>query len=130
MRNLLLTLSLTALASSNLYAQEASLLSPKFSACMDKTEGTTNDMLNCVGEETKYQDSLLNKNYKTVIAQLSLDRQKQLKEAQRLWVKYRDANCNFYVDPEGGTMAVLNSASCFMETTAQRAKELANLQQE
>ena len=31
--------------------------------------------------------------------------EKQLLEAQRAWIKFRDTNCDFYYDPDGGTMA-------------------------
>jgi uncharacterized protein YecT (DUF1311 family) len=44
--------------------------------------------------------------------------------AQRSWIKYKEANCNFYADPDGGTMAILNSNDCFMSSTASRAKEI------
>jgi uncharacterized protein YecT (DUF1311 family) len=55
---------------------------------------------------------------------MSPARKKQLQDAQRLWIKYRDANCQFYVDPEGGTAASVNAASCVMTATAGRSKEL------
>jgi len=99
-------------------------LSKHFSACIDKSGGVTVDMLDCIGEETKRQDARLNKAYKEAMPQLSPARKKQLQDAQRAWIKYRDANCNFYADPDGGTMATVISNDCFMSTTASRAKEL------
>jgi uncharacterized protein YecT (DUF1311 family) len=91
---------------------------------MDKSEGVTVNMLNCISDETEYQDIRLNKAYKSVMAELSHDRKNQLKEVQRAWIKYRDANCHFYADPNGGTMATVLSNDCFMQSTANRAKEL------
>jgi uncharacterized protein YecT (DUF1311 family) len=99
-------------------------LTKQFSACMDKSGGVTVDMLNCIGEETKNQDIRLNKAYKEVTTQISPARKKQLQDVQRTWIKFRDANCNFYADPDGGTMATVNSNDCFMSATASRAKEL------
>lgn len=99
-------------------------LTKQFSVCMDKSGGVTVEMLNCIGTETNLQDTRLNKAYKEVMAQLSPSRKKQLQDAQRAWVKYRDANCNFYADPDGGTMASVSSNDCFMSATASRAKEL------
>lgn len=99
-------------------------LSKQFPACMDKSGGVTVDMLDCIGAETKRQDARLNKAYKEAMPQLSPARKKQLQEAQRTWIKYRDANCNFYADPDGGTMATVSSNDCFMSATASRAKEL------
>jgi uncharacterized protein YecT (DUF1311 family) len=99
-------------------------LTKQFSDCIDKSGGVTVNMLDCIGAETKLQDSRLNKAYKDVMAQLSPSRKKQLQDTQRIWIRYRDANCNFYADPEGGTMEIVSSNSCFMSATASRAKEL------
>ena len=96
---------------------------------MDKSNGVTAEMFNCTGAETKRQDVRLNKAYKDLMVTLSPARKKQLQDAQRLWVKYRDVNCNFYADPEGGTIAQVNTSGCFMEATALRAKELEQLKQ-
>lgn len=131
MRNLLIILSTAMiLQATTAYGKEDNLLSAKFSACMDKSEGVTVNMLDCIGDENKRQDDELNKAYKNVMKELTPIRQKELKEAQRLWIKYRDANCNFYADPDGGTLARVVSADCFMNATAQRARELKNLQHE
>ena len=104
-------------------------LSKKFSQCMDKSDGVTVEMLGCIAAETKLQDARLNKVYKDVMAELSEPRKKELRDAQRAWVKYRDANCNFYNDPDGGTMASVRSSDCFMMTTASRVKELENFKE-
>jgi uncharacterized protein YecT (DUF1311 family) len=47
-----------------------------------------------------------------------------LVEAQRAWIKFRDANCGFYADPEGGSAARVTANECFLNATADRAKEL------
>ena len=99
-------------------------LTRKFSICMDKSGGVTVEMLDCIAAETERQDLRLNKAYKDVMAELTPQRKKQLQEAQRAWIKYRDANCDFYADPDGGTLAAVSSNDCFMSTTASRAKEL------
>ena len=59
-------------------------------------------MLNCNAAEIELQDARLNKAYKEVMSQLSESRKKELRDAQRAWIKYRDANCKFYADAEGG----------------------------
>ena len=105
------------------YADDVEL-TKLFSACMDKSGGVTIDMLDCISAETKRQDARLNEAYKEAMAQLSPARKKQLQDAQRAWIKYRDANCNFYADPDGGTMATVSANDCFMSATAARAKEL------
>ncbi|SLM30827.1 conserved exported hypothetical protein [Desulfamplus magnetovallimortis] len=101
-------------------------LSSQFSKCIDDSGGVTAAMLDCINQEHTLQDARLNKAYKKVMSQLTPERQKELKDAQRAWIKYRDANCNFYFDPDGGTAASLSGRDCFMTTTASRAEELEN----
>lgn len=55
-------------------------LTKQFSACMDKSGGVTVNMLDCIGEETKRQDTRLNKAYKEVTTQLSPARKRQLQD--------------------------------------------------
>jgi len=50
-----------------------------------------------------------------------------LVEAQRAWIKFRDANCGFYADPERGSAARMTANECFLNATADRAKELSLL---
>ncbi|MGB0126460.1 MAG: lysozyme inhibitor LprI family protein [Rhodocyclaceae bacterium] len=52
-----------------------------------------------------------------------------MQEAQRAWIKFRDANCDFYYDPEGGSLARVSANDCMMSSTARRAKELESLNQ-
>lgn len=99
-------------------------LSQAFSTCMDQSDGSTPSMIECMGAETERQDVRLNKAYKDIMTSFSSERKKQLQEAQRLWLKYRKANCDFYYDPDGGTIARVNANQCFMSATAVRAKEL------
>lgn len=115
----LVLLSFSAQAEDKLYSQ-------RYSSCMDNSGGVTVEMHNCIGDEHASQDARLNQAYKKLTSQLSADRKKELLAAQRLWIQYRDANCKFYADPDGGTMATINAASCGLEMTAQRAKELEN----
>ena len=118
------TLGLVLLGLSHIASAEDAHLTKQYSSCMDKAGGVTANMLDCMWAETKRQDARLNQAYKDVMARLSPERKKQLQEAQRAWIKYRDANCRFYADPDGGSIATVNSNDCFMSATASRAKEL------
>jgi uncharacterized protein YecT (DUF1311 family) len=86
-------------------------------------------MLDCMGAEAERHDKRLNDAYKKLMNELKPDRRKELQEAQRLWIKYTEANCNFYLDPEGGTAAKLAASECQVRAKAARAKELENLLQ-
>jgi uncharacterized protein YecT (DUF1311 family) len=100
-------------------------LSKKYSSCMNYSV-STQDMVECIDAEYKTQYARLNNAYKLLQQNLSADRKKQLLEAQRLWIKFRDANCSFYYDPDGGSIARLSANDCMMTSTASRATELEN----
>ena len=123
--NLILLLSLFSI--SPIVAAQDIGLTKQFSNCMDKSNGVTSSMIDCLESESKRQGTRLNKAYKELSNQLSPQRKKQLEIAQGAWVTYRDENCEFYDDPEGGTMATVNANDCFMSATATRAKELETL---
>jgi uncharacterized protein YecT (DUF1311 family) len=98
--------------------------SKQYSVCMDNSGGVTSNILECISSETSNQDNKLNKVYKDLILQLLPDRKKQLINAQRAWIKYRDLNCEFYIDPDGGTMESIISNNCYLDSIIQRSKEL------
>ncbi len=97
-----------------------------YSACMDHNEDT---MIGCITVEFKRQDVRLNKAYKALMAELPPPRKTALQEAQRAWLKFRDANCGFYNDPDGGSLALVNANDCMMTATAARARELEGFRQ-
>jgi uncharacterized protein YecT (DUF1311 family) len=101
--------------------------SKDFEACLDKAGGVTPAMMDCISAELKRQDALLNQNYRKLMASLSAGRKKALQEAQRAWIKFRDTNCDFYYDPDGGSAARIDANECLLNATADRAKELAQL---
>lgn len=102
-------------------------LTPALDPCLEKAGGITTEMVNCIGAETAIQDKRLNTAYKNAMAMLTPARQKELQAVQRLWLQFRDANCKFAFDPDGGTMAHIDSSDCVMTMTAQRAHELESL---
>ena len=102
-------------------------MSPEYATCIDKSNGVTGEMLDCMGAEFTRQDARLNENYKRLMSKLSAKRKEALLEAQRAWIKFRDANCNFYYDPEGGSAAHLAGTDCNLNATADRATELKDL---
>jgi uncharacterized protein YecT (DUF1311 family) len=101
--------------------------SADYNSCLDQAAGVTANMLGCIAAELTVQDKKLNANYKLLKEGLELNRQQQLLEVQRLWLKYRDANCKFYDDPTGGSMQKILAQNCFLRLTAQRAHELTEL---
>ena len=98
--------------------------SQDYLTCLEKANGVTSEMIDCIFAETNRQDTKLNENYKSLISKISPKRKQSLVDAQRAWIGFRDANCKFYGDPEGGTSARLSANECVLNITADRAKEL------
>lgn len=126
LKNILIISFMLCCLSQTSQAQDKDLRK-QYTDCLDKANGVTSEMLDCIGIETKYQDERLNKAYKALLSQLSEARKKELQETQRLWIKYRDANSHFYADPDGGTIATITSNDTFLTMTAERASELEEL---
>jgi len=101
--------------------------SARYTACMNGPDATTAGMHGCIAAETARQDTALNAAYKRLQQAIAPARKPALLDAQRAWLKFRDANCGFRADPDGGTLAGLSAASCVMQMTADRAQELGDL---
>ncbi len=114
---LLLTLAQNGMA-------KETMLSEQYSECMNQSSGVTVTILDCIATETKKQESFLNKAYKKVMENLSVKRKKQLQNAQRLWVKYREANCNFYADADSGSLTAIVLNECFLTEISLRRKKI------
>ena len=99
-------------------------MTQEYSTCLEKSNGVTIEMINCILAETIRQDARLDENYKRLISKLATERKNALVEAQRAWIRFRDANCGFYADPEGGSAARVTAHECLLNATVDRAKEL------
>ena len=122
-----LLLAISTLAAPAAAQPSVPQLSASFDACMDQSGGVTVEMHACISAEHARQDQQLNRSYQALMAELTPARKEQLQTAQRLWLQYRDANCQFYADPDGGTLAGIAAADCVLQMTANRARELIDL---
>ncbi|WP_346796600.1 lysozyme inhibitor LprI family protein [Halomonas sp. Bachu 37] len=113
------------LASGVVYGDTAS---PTHDECLQQAVSTV-DIVTCITDEYERQDQRLNENYQQLRSQLSSARREQLLTAQRAWIQYKEANCDFYFDPEGGTLARVSANSCVLNETRERADELEKLMQ-
>ncbi|MDF9619944.1 DUF1311 domain-containing protein [Pseudomonas entomophila] len=97
--------------------------SPTYIQCMDKASSTL-AMGACIQAETKLQDDRLNRVYKQLMTKLEPQQQKDLREVQRTWVKYRDGNCAFHGTLSNGSLYRIEGAMCLMDMSKDRAAEL------
>jgi uncharacterized protein YecT (DUF1311 family) len=92
--------------------------------CPDDSQAGLNQ---CAGDAYKKADAALNATYKQVMARLkdSEAAAKSLVAAQRAWIAYRDAQCDFMSSGvEGGSARPMIVAQCLEQLTTQRADDL------
>ena len=80
----------------------------------------------CLTRKTAAWDASLNANYSAALRQVDLQQRDPLRQAQRLWIQYRDANCRFYGMREG-SLRQIQAAECLRSMTADRSRELKDL---
>lgn len=93
------------------------------------TGGSTVEIVVCLAGLTAEWDARLNAAYQTLMDDLVEDRKTALRDVQRQWIAFRDANCGWYAGGEG-SIARIEAAECLRVTTMQRAIELENLARE
>jgi Lysozyme inhibitor LprI len=63
-------------------------MTEEYSTCLEKSDGLTIEMINCILAETRRQDARLNENYKRLISKLATEGKNALVEAQRAWINF------------------------------------------
>ena len=97
-----------------------------FETCMKSWSGVTAEALDCIGAAMKPEDARLNETYRKALGVLPPDQQNKLKDAQRKWVAFRDANCDSYLGSKTGSLALVEANGCTLRMTFERANELAD----
>ena len=93
----------------------------EYQTCRD---GNTHDIVMCLSKLYEKWDGRLNAAYKKLLGmEKEAIRLKTLKLSQQAWLKYRDANCDWYEAGEG-TIHRLWGSECMRSMTACRALEL------
>ncbi len=119
--------------------QEAEQCIGDFAAVCMETEAdgyTTFGMMSCTQAETQAWDDMLNREYALLRDRAeAMDdgefddayavRVERLRDAQRAWISFRDAECALAYSEFGmGTMRQLSGSGCHLHMTAERAIEL------
>ena len=108
-----------------LFAQEKHPIDKFEEECISENQ-TTAGMANCTYEARKKWDAEMNKYYKLLMSVLDKNRQDKLRESQRAWIKFRDAEFenieNMY--PQDATMYINVRAAAKMSIVKERALQL------
>jgi len=117
-----LALSIAFVLSGHAYGQSAeSGVDHWYGQEYKQCDGSTQEIVECVGRLHQEWDRRLNEAYKQFAA--GGERTKLLRDAQRKWIAYRDANCDWYAAGEG-TIARIEAVTCAYVLTRDRALEL------
>lgn len=92
-------------------------------------EGRTQlDMNNCAAAELEAADSVLNRTYQRLLRVIEPGRVDALREAQRAWIRFRDAECELQSSEfEGGSMRPAVHALCLADLSKKRAEALEDM---
>jgi uncharacterized protein YecT (DUF1311 family) len=102
------------------------LAAPVFASEKDCGEMRTQMEINdCEGQKFKKADAALNAAYAKLSAKVSAEGKAKLIEAQRAWIKYRDAQCAFVtLGTVNGSIHPLEVALCETELTKEQTTRL------
>ena len=87
--------------------------------------GSTPEMVDCLMAQHAHWDKELTIAYQRAMKDAVPAQKEKLRDAERAWIKYRDANCDYYAAGEG-TIARIDAAVCLRDMTEKRAKELSS----
>lgn len=91
------------------------------------TQATTLEMMTCSDWHLQQADALLNQTYGELQPDLDDAGKVLLRDAQRAWITFRDAECARVADSaRGGTLSGILEISCRQYFTAVRARQLEN----
>jgi uncharacterized protein YecT (DUF1311 family) len=79
----------------------------------------------CAGRDFTAADARLNALYKTMMSKYDTANQAKLKAAEKAWLAYRDAECDYETNgTAGGTINSMEDTICRTNKTQARIKEL------
>ncbi len=82
--------------------------------------------IGCASEALDNADKTLNETYKALLASMDSEGKGKLKEAQRAWIQFRDADTAlaYHNSGEGGSLGGLIATNHKLELTLERTKQL------
>lgn len=111
------------------YASDLRISIDNYAKCKDDAYSTA-EMEQCNDNALRDWEIELNDNYRKLLDDPTKSAQQRtsLKQIQRLWLKYREANCKFYASIYSeGTLSPIMYGNCMAKMTKDRADELSSL---
>jgi uncharacterized protein YecT (DUF1311 family) len=88
-----------------------------------RCDGNTLQIVDCLIDRAAQWEKRMDAAYQQAVKDALPEQREKLLTAQRLWLQYRDANCEYY-GRGPGTWASIQAGYCMKDLTATRAQEL------
>lgn len=88
-----------------------------------RCDGNTREIVDCLMARAAQWEKRMDAAYKEALKDALPAQRPKLLKAQKLWFKYRDANCEFYGQGPG-TWASIQAGYCMKDLTQTRAQDL------
>ena len=88
-----------------------------------RCDGSTRQIVDCLLDRTAQWEKRLDAAYQQALKDALPEQREKLRTAQKLWLQYRDANCEYY-GRGPGTWAGIQAGYCMKDLTQTRAQEL------
>ena len=102
------------------------MIVPKIDSDSESCAKRLEIMMNiCAGADYDAANAKLNKTYKEIVGRNDDKTNKLLQTAQRAWIAFRDAECNYSTsDSEGGSIHPMEVSQCLTRLANDRIKQL------
>ncbi len=107
---------------------ECNLCTKEYTRCLADANGMTYAIQSCQAEEEQRQEVRLNAAYKRAQRRISSERGREMREVQRLWLRYREENARFRVG-QGLSGDKIEASRFWLLETAMRVSELDRIQE-
>ncbi|KQO79522.1 MULTISPECIES: lysozyme inhibitor LprI family protein [Rhizobium] len=94
------------------------------SSCMERSGGVTSQMLDCLARSYETIDDELNQAWSGLLPALEASQQERFRNAQRIWIDYRDTTCAAEAALQTGSFASVALADCRVRLSAERLRWL------
>lgn len=95
--------------------------SAAYHRCVNQSDGSDRELYACSAEELDRRNAELNGVYGDLAPRLEPNERKALVTAERAWIAYRDAQCDYQgAENEGGTIQPFVIEECLVDITDTR----------
>lgn len=97
---------------------------PTSRTCIEQSGGVTSAMLDCLAQSYEEIDGTLNQAWLALLPTLDTSQRESFRDAQRVWIHYRNTTCSAESSLQAGSFAGVALADCQVRLTTERLQWL------